>query len=77
MSTLTEDQLVAIAHAQARAFQRDDQDRHLETIAGLINQAEDPVNAARKLARKCGRQLAGEFLDPQIVNAGARGWFRA
>lgn len=73
---MTEDQIVAIAHAQARAFQRTDEDRHLETIGKLLNDAEDPLNAAKKLARRCGRELASEFLDPKIVNAGARGWFR-
>lgn len=74
---LNEDQIVELAHKQARMFQRDDADRHLEAIQNLLNQAEDPVNAAKKLARKCGRKLAGEFLDPKIVNAGARGWYRA
>ena len=75
--SMTEDQIVELAHRQARFFQRDDADRHLEVIQNLLNDAEDPVNAAKKLARKCGRKLASEFLDPKIVNAGARGWFRA
>ena len=74
---MTEDQIVEVAHKQARMFQRDNADRHLDAIGELINQAEDPVNAAKKLARKCGRKLASEFLDPKIVNAGARGWYRA
>lgn len=77
MSAQDEDTTVNLAHAQARAFQRDDQDRHLDTIRDLLNQAEDPINAAKKLARLCGRKLSGQFLDADIVNAGARGWFKA
>lgn len=77
MPQLDENQVVAVAHSQARAFQRDNEDRHLDAIGTLINSADDPINAAKKLARLCGRTLAGEFLDPKIVNAGARGWFRA
>ncbi len=73
---LNEDIAVNVAVAQARAFERDDDDRHLEKIGELINQTEDPVNTARKVARKCGRKLASIFLDPQIVNAGARGWYK-
>lgn len=77
MSVLDEDVAVQVALAQARAFQRDDDDRHLHTIGEIINATPDPVNAAKKLARRCGRKLASQFLDRKIVEAGARGWFRA
>lgn len=76
MLLVNEDTIVAVALKQARMFQWDDEDRHLDQIAYLINSAEDPVNAAKKLARKCGRKLASEFLDADIVEAGARGRFR-
>lgn len=73
---LTEDLIVEVAAKQARLFIQTDADRHLTAVGDLINSAPDPLNVAKKLARRLGRTNAGLFLDPKIVNAGARGWFK-
>jgi hypothetical protein len=67
---------VEVARKQALLFIKTDADRHLTAVGDLINSAPDPVNVAKKLARRLGRVNASLFLDPKLVNAGCRGWFR-